>query len=273
MIPVSSSVSPLVSPSVSSSPYPASSLGFSASSQIDIRVAAECMSTRPQLLQSLLQDMGFAHLSVFKVWLYEGRMVPGAITSAVDQGDWLREYVDAKYFEVDVRLIDMLRTGLHCVWDLEQLGRTTQARFPDNRGRAFLHALRGTGLRSGVMFCLHDRQDMSSSIIHLPSTQWGRAWITDAVFGQAAALALCVHQQYQGAPPPVASATKPSVSALHHDMLHCLSLGMHDKVIADQLQISPHTLDRHLRQLRRQFGARNRVQLVQAAQRAGVLHL
>jgi DNA-binding CsgD family transcriptional regulator len=41
--------------------------------------------------------------------------------------------------------------------------------------------------------------------------------------------------------------------------------GMGDKEISAALQMSQHNVDYHLRQLRKRFGVRNRMQLVQAA--------
>jgi DNA-binding CsgD family transcriptional regulator len=43
--------------------------------------------------------------------------------------------------------------------------------------------------------------------------------------------------------------------------------GRSDKEIAYRLELSAHTVDYHMRQLRRRFAARNRVQIVSAARR------
>lgn len=63
----------------------------------------------------------------------------------------------------------------------------------------------------------------------------------------------------------VAAAHRPAVSPTQRAILHDLARGLCDKQIAGRLQLSPHTVDYHMRQLRKRYGARNRVQLVQAA--------
>ena len=55
------------------------------------------------------------------------------------------------------------------------------------------------------------------------------------------------------------------LSAVQQEILRCLALGQSDKEIAYRLQLSAHTVDYHMRQLRKRFGVRNRVQLMQAA--------
>jgi DNA-binding CsgD family transcriptional regulator len=60
----------------------------------------------------------------------------------------------------------------------------------------------------------------------------------------------------------------PPLSRTQRDVLRCLVRGMADKEISAHLQLSPHTVDYHLRQLRKRFGARNRVQLLLASRPA-----
>jgi DNA-binding CsgD family transcriptional regulator len=62
-----------------------------------------------------------------------------------------------------------------------------------------------------------------------------------------------------------ATAPAPPLSRTQQDVLRCLVSGMADKEISAHLQLSPHTVDYHLRQLRKRFGARNRVQLLLAS--------
>lgn len=62
-----------------------------------------------------------------------------------------------------------------------------------------------------------------------------------------------------------AAAPVPPLSRTQQDVLRCLVRGMADKEISAHLQLSPHTVDYHLRQLRKRFGARNRVQLLLAS--------
>lgn len=57
----------------------------------------------------------------------------------------------------------------------------------------------------------------------------------------------------------------PVLSPLQHDVLRCLARGMADREISAHLRLSPHTVDYHLRRLRKRFGVHNRVQLILAS--------
>jgi DNA-binding CsgD family transcriptional regulator len=48
---------------------------------------------------------------------------------------------------------------------------------------------------------------------------------------------------------------------VQQEILRAVERGLSDKEIAARLGISTYAVDYHMRQLRRQFGARNRVQL------------
>ncbi|HEY0822127.1 MAG TPA: helix-turn-helix transcriptional regulator, partial [Rhizobacter sp.] len=55
------------------------------------------------------------------------------------------------------------------------------------------------------------------------------------------------------------------MSATQLHILEELQQGRSDKEIAYRLQLTMHAVDYHMRQLRRRFSARNRVQLVNAS--------
>ena len=69
-------------------------------------------------------------------------------------------------------------------------------------------------------------------------------------------------------PEPAAAPAPPALTLTQPEVLRCLLRGMADKEISAQLQLSPHTVDYHLRQLRKRFNARNRVQLLLASRPA-----
>jgi DNA-binding CsgD family transcriptional regulator len=69
-------------------------------------------------------------------------------------------------------------------------------------------------------------------------------------------------------PEPAPAPAPPVLSRTQQEVLRCLLRGMADKEISAQLQLSPHTVDYHLRQLRKRFNARNRVQLLLASRPA-----
>ena len=65
-------------------------------------------------------------------------------------------------------------------------------------------------------------------------------------------------------------AAKADMPAAQQHILNHLIQGRSDKEIAYHLKLSEHTVDYHMRQLRKRFAARNRVQLVNAAIEAAV---
>jgi len=90
----------------------------------------------------------------------------------------------------------------------------------------------------------------------------------DAVLGQVLMLALCL-EAFHAALPDRPADDEPDIgvalSPMQSQILDLLSRGMGDKQIAARLDMSRHNVDYHLRRLRKRFGARNRVQLMQAA--------
>ena len=90
--------------------------------------------------------------------------------------------------------------------------------------------------------------------------------------GRVLMLALCLEEFHRTLPgvPAAGDDEGPlsDLSPMQAQILDLLSRGMGDKQIAARLDISRHNVDYHLRRLRKRFGARNRVQLMQAAVRA-----
>jgi DNA-binding CsgD family transcriptional regulator len=105
-------------------------------------------------------------------------------------------------------------------------------------------------------------------VISLLSRTSGSHWITDSVIGQGLILGLSVHEYVSRHTRIVGAAGtgRIEISATQQDILQHLLQGRSDKEIANRLDLSSHTVDYHMRQLRRRFAARNRVQLVNAVQ-------
>ncbi|MFV0678647.1 MULTISPECIES: response regulator transcription factor [unclassified Variovorax] len=102
----------------------------------------------------------------------------------------------------------------------------------------------------------------------LQSSEPGRRWITDEVVGQALTLGLSMHEYLSrhARMPSENGGARIEISTTQQYILQHLLQGRSDKEIANRLDLSAHTVDYHMRQLRRRFAARNRVQLVNAVQ-------
>lgn len=148
----------------------------------------------------------------------------------------------------DVRLGPALRSCLPVFWSDDDVRGTHPS------GATLALAGPGAGERSVVVLLSRRRHS-------------GRD-IDDAAFGRVLVLGLGVHDHHTRHRTTVAD-RRPASPALtdlserQQDVLRCLAGGLADKQIADRLDMSLHAVDYHMRQLRKRFGARNRVQLTQ----------
>jgi DNA-binding CsgD family transcriptional regulator len=231
-------------------------------------LAAGNAAQREQLVRGLLHDIGFDWLAYGTVQPQrQGALARSFLTTYAHAG-WSGRYFGERYHEVDPRHQDVPRSGLPLVWDLDDIDASAHARPASVRARRFLDELHGSGIGSGVFFQLASpAQPHLHTVISLMSSRRERRWIVDDVLGQALTLGLCLHEfltrhvQRREA----TASLHASLSPLQQNILQCLSRGQSDKEIAWRLQLSSHTVDYHMRQLRRRFAVRNRVQLANAA--------
>lgn len=237
-------------------------------------LAAGGAQERERLVRGMLHTIGFEWMAYGNVVHTRGVSVPRTFFSTYAQPAWVQRYFREGYHELDPRHQDAPTSSLPLVWDIHDLDRSAVGRATLGRARRFLDDFRDSGIRSGVFFSvaspvhLHQR-----TVISLMSSAPSRHWIVESVVGQALTLGLSlheflsrytqVHQRHEVGHAPL--------SSLHRDILSCLIRGQSDKEIAQRLQLSLHKVDYHLRQLRRRFAVRNRVELVNAAIQACTL--
>jgi DNA-binding CsgD family transcriptional regulator len=174
----------------------------------------------------------------------------------------------ASFSEFDPRLELALRSCLPVFWSLEELLHNAAAaeKLQAERLRFVRRAIAAAGFQSGATLALAGPGTGERSVVHLLSQREhnGRG-IDDALFGRVLVLGLGVHdyhsrQRAARRPMPTAGG---ELTAKQKEVLGCLAVGLADKQIADRLDMSLHTVDYHMRQLRKRFGARNRLQLTQ----------
>ena len=233
-------------------------------------IAARSPVERERLVRRMLRELGFD-------WLGYGTVMQQRRTSRITHffttyanAAWTERYFAERYHEVDSRLIDAPRSGLPLTWDLDDLASRGPSRHGGGTSRRFLKDLGDNGLRSGLFFQLPSPTwPHQHTVISLSSSRPDRGWIADGVLGRALTLGMCLHEflstHVERRPAAVAPGGQKEISALQQRILQCLSRGQSDKEIAHGLQLSSHTVDYHMRQLRRRFGVRNRVQLVSMA--------
>lgn len=231
--------------------------------------AAPDAGAREFLVRQALRRSGFEWLAYGTVSQHAARSTPTSFFTTYAHPRWTQHYFAERYHEVDPRHLEAPRSALPLVWDLKDIDAGRSATHATGRPRRFLEDFRDSGIRSGVFFHLPSPADASERVvISLLSSVPDRAWIVDLVLGQALTLGLCLHEFLSRHVEPAVQALPPqraALSAVQQEILQCLSCGQSDKEIAHRLHLSSHAVDYHMRQLRRRFSARNRVQLVNAA--------
>ncbi len=231
-------------------------------------VAADTPSQRQRTVKTLLQSLGFEWLGYGRFIRAGERVTPLSFCTTYADPRWVQHYFNESFHLVDPRLQLAPESSLPCVWTIEQLEAHEAPASLRALQQRFFTELRDTGIRSGVMLALPGLPGHERHVISLLSCRPGSEWITDTVLGQVLTLALCLHEFYSRyTQPPQAESGRgtSALTPLQCEILARVARGMPDKLIASQLDLSLHNVDYHMRQLRKRFGVRNRVQLMQAA--------
>jgi DNA-binding CsgD family transcriptional regulator len=244
--------------------------------------ARQCPALLTQLLQartaeerrrhmwSVLHSMGFDWLGYGQMRQVGQRPVPLAFCTAYADAKWVDQYFRQRHHTIDPRLHRAMQSCLPDVWTIDELAdRQPPGAEPAHLMR-FIDGLHRSGARSGVMMMLPDAGRGEWHVVSLLSRTPNAEWIDESLLGRVLTLALCLHELYTRharwpEDTPEAGIEPGDLSTLQREILACVARGMPDKVIASQLNLSPHNVDYHLRRLRKRFGVRNRVQLTQAA--------
>ncbi|MDR7267942.1 DNA-binding CsgD family transcriptional regulator [Pelomonas saccharophila] len=233
-------------------------------------MAAETPELRQRTVKALLQSLGFEWLGYGCFSQAGERPVPRSFCTTYADPAWTERYFAESYHLVDPRLPRVPESGLPTLWTLEELeAEAGTPSYLQGLRQRFFDDLRATGARSGVMMGLPSLPGRDRHIVSLISKRPCCDWMSDAVLGQVLTLALCLHEFYsrytlapQADGPRHATGT---LTPLQSEILARLARGLPDKLIAAQLDLSLHNVDYHMRQLRKRFGVRNRLQLMQAA--------
>lgn len=224
---------------------------------------------RERLVRAALDDIGFDWLAYGSFQQRRGEWVPHSFLTSYANPAWTERYFRERYDQVDARHRLARRSSLPLTWCADDVVKNARAEEATAlRERRFLADFCDSGLRSGVFFHLGTPgRPQERVVVSLISRREQCGWIDDAALGRALALGLCLHDfiapqlaAEEGVAPPQG---EPSV--LQQRILECLLHGQSDKEIAYGLQLTSHAVDYHMRQLRRRFSARNRVQLLNAA--------
>lgn len=234
-------------------------------------MAAESAHDRQRTVTTLLRALGFDWLGYARLAQRGELRTPVSFCTTYADRGWAERYFGAKHHEVDPRLQSALRSCLPAIWTLDQLTAQAASDTTGSRLRGFVDDLGDTGMLSGVILALPGATHSERHLVSLLSRTPGSGWMGDGLIGQVLTLALCLHEfytRYTALPQPAGSAPPASVplTAMQREIMACVSQGLGDKAIAAKLGIGLHNVDYHMRQLRKRFTVRNRVQLMQAVQ-------
>ncbi|MEW6706092.1 MAG: LuxR C-terminal-related transcriptional regulator [Pseudomonadota bacterium] len=230
-------------------------------------LSARHAAERRERLRAALKAAGFEWLAYGRMRMQGGMPVATSFFPAYAHPDWTALYFGERLYEADFRHVEAAPCGLPRAWALEQMAERGLGPEAAPRQRGFVQLLCASGLRRGVFMNLaspggrHER-----TVVSLSSSLPGPLTIGQATLGQAVLLALAVHEFLSVHVSTGSAGAAPGpLSPVQEDILRRLALGESDRQISQHLQLSAHTVDYHLRCLRRRFGARNRAQLVCAA--------
>lgn len=251
-------------------PASSSTIGTRVPDLLPDLVGAPDGGERRQALGRAVRKLAFDELWYARLSLQHTGPTPTQICIAYGHGRWHTSYVDRRLYAFDARLQPALRSSLPHRWDIGAMSQADATGSHLAGVHELLEALRGDGLRWGVMFCLAGPTDKECSLVCLDSRAEAPANLTDELTAGVLLLSVCLHEFYTNhcAWPSSADAPAPRLSARQTQILQRLASGLTDREIAQSLDLSLHGVDYHLRRLREHFNAHNRLELVQAAFRA-----
>lgn len=244
-------------------PYP---LSRTAPGLLHELFAAQSAEQRRDVMSAAVERLGFNRLTYERFRIIDGRPVMTSLYVCVGDQEWSRWYWTARFQSIDPRLSHALGSSLPIRWNLQSLRQTSSDVDPDSLG-VFLRALHVAGLRSGAMLAIKGPVRGERSIISLSAPTPEHAVSGDALIKSALLLGLAMHAFFTACDqsPPEPAVVAPALGSQQLRILQGLARGLTDREIAVELALSRHGVDYHLRQLRKFFNTRNRIELVQAA--------
>ena len=185
--------------------------------------------------------------------------------------EWMREYDQRAYVEVDPRVKACASTALPVIWD--QSTFRGQSRIVD----AFLDAALANGIGSGVSIGTRDSFGHASmTSLNSPIRITDKKRLLEIVqnLGETVLFAQCFHEIFSAAiaqhrlTPVLRGA---SLSARENQCLVMAGRGLTSQDIADKLLISPRTVQFHFDSIRSKLGAANRQEAIAKARRQGII--
>jgi LuxR family quorum-sensing transcriptional regulator LasR len=186
--------------------------------------------------------------------------------------EWLRQYDERAYIEIDPRLRSAWNSTAPLLWDRRS--------FPDTpSNREFFDAASRHGLRSGVVVALRNPRHAPALFMldsPLPALAGDRRRHIVSTLGDIMVLGSYAHEIFLARGTEQAVPAPAQVAPLSAREIECLRLaarGLNLRQIGAQLKIAERTVHYHFGRLLAKLGAANRHEAIAKAAAAGLLEL
>lgn len=228
----------------------------------------EDLTVRRHLTSSAIHKAGFDWLCYWLIQRVGERVGALAWFDTYSPPGWAERFNRDAFFDTDPRIDFACRFDWPLAWDLQTLFGQHTSRVGAAAAKRFVAGAVQVGAQSGVTFGLQTERPFEHAIVTLSSAQPDRRWITDATIGEAYAIGVSLHSFIEPRIDQLLPDWQISVPTdVQRSMLRCVSQGLSNREIAEQMSMSVHTVAYHLRQLEKRFDALNRVQLAYIAGR------
>lgn len=221
---------------------------------------------RRQHVRAALEEAGFDWLGYGRIQRIGERIGHFACLTTFAPPGWVARYDRERLYESDPRLAPAYRCDWPVRWDLESLGAAPEPAASRRAQRRFVASAAESGLRSGITLGLPGSKPFEHVVVTLSSPRPGRRWMTDATVGQAYALAVALHAYLA----PRLAAHLPyfayeNLNAQQARILKFVAAGLSKCEMAEQLDVSTHTVSRRVKHLEAAYHAQNMTQLAYIA--------
>jgi len=236
---------------------------------VDALSAANGPDQRRLVIAATIGTIGFDSVCYWRFARTGDLMTRALYVREFSAPEWPDHYIRERYIEIDPRIAFACQCEWPFIWDLGTLAQNpagAQSSVDLVRLHSLVDDCDRAALRSGVTLALSNPRSSFQSVISFSAANASRHWITDRVVGQAYAVGLALHEFVLTHAPSLDESTpaKP-ITQTQRRILAALTQGLSDKEIADLLGTSAYNVDYHLRQLKRRYGAQNRVHLAYLA--------
>lgn len=232
--------------------------------------AASPDALRRQIAEAL-RSLGFDWMSLASIDWRDGTPVATRLLCSHSHVRWTEAYFGEGLASVDPRVPLALASSLPLAWSIDRPEAWLDAAFATPEQARFPSLLKDAGIGSGLVMQVRNvARPGERSLVSLSARRSGIEWMNGPVIGRVLMFALCLHELCTAhrfvAPAADVCETDDSRGALasptRREILHHLAQGRSNKQIAYRLQLSADTVKYHLRELRRHFNVRNRIELL-----------